>query len=187
LFCLREIVKEDPDSIDPMFYHYGLELYGNIPLMEPLELMEKPSLHTLAIAVDVSGSCTSENIMKKFWSETYDCISQIKQYHVNGSVLLLQCDDVIQEEKKIELMDFEEVPTTMNIKGSGGTSFIPVFERLKELETKEEKIDALIYLTDGYGDYPKEKPNYPVYFVLSKKSNWHTKTMPDWIEKIDLQ
>jgi predicted metal-dependent peptidase len=28
-------------------------------------------------------------------------------------------------------------------------------------------VDALIYLTDGCGCYPFEKPDYPVYFVVN--------------------
>lgn len=190
LFRPKEICREEPDSIDYMFYSYGLELYGDVPLMEPLEITERPALHTLAIAVDVSGSCVSAEIMEKFWGETYDCISQVKAQQVEGEVLLLQCDAAIQEEQRICLADFHEKPTTIEVKGCGGTSFIPIFERLKELEAEDMKVDALIYLTDGEGDYPKEKTDYPVYFVLPKEalSSWYVKEkMPEWINKIYLE
>ena len=37
-FCvLREEVKLDPDEFDLNFYTYGLSVYGNLPLIEPLE------------------------------------------------------------------------------------------------------------------------------------------------------
>ena len=190
LFRPKEICREEPDSIDHMFYSYGLELYGDVPLIEPLEITERPALHTLAIAVDVSGSCVCDEIMEKFWGETYDCISQIKAQHVEGEVLLLQCDAGIQEEQRICLADFNEKPAKIEVKGWGGTSFVPVFERLKELEAEDGKVDALIYLTDGDGEYPKEKPDYPVYFVLPKEalSSWYVKEkMPEWINKICLE
>ena len=40
-FCvLREEVKLDPDEFDLNFYTYGLSVYGNLPLIEPLETRE---------------------------------------------------------------------------------------------------------------------------------------------------
>ena len=47
----------EEDVPDPMYYSYGLELYGDMPLVEPLEEGERPSLDTVVIAVDTSGSC----------------------------------------------------------------------------------------------------------------------------------
>jgi predicted metal-dependent peptidase len=44
-------------------------------------------------------------------------------------------------------------------KGRGGTNFCPVFE---EIEAMGEQPEALIYLTDGYGKFPKEPPPYQV-------------------------
>lgn len=43
--------------------------------------------------------------------------------------------------------------------GGGGTSFVPVFDRIEEMG---ETPDALVYLTDGYGTFPSEAPSYPV-------------------------
>jgi predicted metal-dependent peptidase len=43
--------------------------------------------------------------------------------------------------------------------GGGGTSFVPVFDKIAELGLTP---DALVYLTDGLGTFPKEAPNYPV-------------------------
>ena len=33
----REVVAVDGDAVDYGFYSYGLRLYGNMPLVEPLE------------------------------------------------------------------------------------------------------------------------------------------------------
>lgn len=190
LFQMQEINREEPDTVDPMFYGYGLELYGDVPLIEPLEVTEQAALHTLAIAVDVSGSCAQGDIMEKFWGETYECISQVKECCAQGEILLLQCDDVIQSLQRIRLDEFNEKPEYIRANGFGGTSFIPVFEKLKELEEKEQKIDALIYLTDGMGDYPEKKPDYPVYFVLSETNfsdDYLDEEIPDWIHKICIE
>jgi predicted metal-dependent peptidase len=45
------------------------------------------------------------------------------------------------------------------VPGRGGTSFVPVFEKIKEMNIKP---DALVYLTDGYGTFPSD----PGYHVL---------------------
>ncbi len=37
---LREEMGTDPDTFDYGFYSYGLSLYGNMPLIEPLETRE---------------------------------------------------------------------------------------------------------------------------------------------------
>ena len=35
-FCvLKEEMQVDIDSFDYIFYHYGMEMYGNMPLIEP--------------------------------------------------------------------------------------------------------------------------------------------------------
>lgn len=185
LFQKQEVSREEPDSIDPMFYHYGMELYEDMPLIEPLESWERPCIGTIVIAVDVSGSCTEARIMKAFWGETYHCIRWLQRQQAEGEVLLLQCDTRIQKEKWFSLEDITEVPEKVEVTGMGGTSFVPVFERVEELIEKGKQVDALLYLTDGFGLYPKNKPDFPVYFVLPA----HTEKFrfaPEWVEKVYL-
>ena len=50
-FCvMREEVKLDPDEFDLNFYTYGLSVYGNLPLIEPLETRESKKIEELALA-----------------------------------------------------------------------------------------------------------------------------------------
>lgn len=189
LFHVREVSMEDADTIDAMFYHYGLELYENVPLIEPLESFEKPSFHTLVLAVDVSGSCVNEETAERFWGETYRCISQLKEQYTDGKVLLLQCDSEIQKEEMIELAEFIEFPKLVEVRGMGGTSFVPVFRRIEELEKEGMTIEALLYFTDGEGEYPQNEPEYPVYFVITdtcEESGWCPQ-MPEWIRRVVLE
>ncbi len=60
-----------------------------------------------------------------------------------------ECDDVG------DLMAIRE----LGAPGGGGTSFVPVFQKIEELGIVPE---ALIYLTDGMGTFPGEAPKYPV-------------------------
>ena len=185
-FCEAE--KEDADSIDPMLYQYGLELYGDVPLIEPTEMIKNVMNNSLAIAVDVSGSCTNEETMESFWGATYEFLIQLKEYCKDGNVILLQCDDAIQREQKIELRNLYDIPKEINVQGFGGTSFVPVFNRLKEFERAGDKIGALLYLTDGMGEYPKESPDYPVYFILPNKDSIDEYVkLPKWINVVKLK
>jgi len=47
-FCVtREEVHLDPDEFDLNFYTYGLSVYGNMPLIEPLETRESKKIEEL--------------------------------------------------------------------------------------------------------------------------------------------
>jgi hypothetical protein len=46
----REVMAVDGDSFDYIFYTYGLSLYGNIPLVEPLEYCESPHVRDFVVA-----------------------------------------------------------------------------------------------------------------------------------------
>ncbi len=54
----------------------------------------------------------------------------------------------------------------VQISGRGGTSFVHPFKRL-EAEKANPKV--LIYLTDGYGDFPEKPPGYKVFWVLNHR------------------
>ena len=49
----------------------------------------------------------------------------------------------------------------MKIKGLGGTDFRPVFNLVDKLILDKEftNLKGLIYFTDGYGDFPAQKPD----------------------------
>lgn len=190
LFSIKETVKEQPDSIDPMFYHYGLDLYHDVPLIEPLEYAEVRTPGLIVIAVDVSGSCCDQDTMEQFWSETYGCISQLKDSYEEGAFLILQCDTKIQKEEWLHLSDFEQAPKHIQSLGFGGTSFVPVFERIQTLIQDGKKIEALLYLTDGDGDYPDKPIDIPAYFIMPTTHYQYHKEhadIPNWITPIELE
>lgn len=48
---LREEMQVDPDSFDYIFYTYGLSLYGNMPLVEPLESKEVSRIEDFVVVI----------------------------------------------------------------------------------------------------------------------------------------
>ncbi len=190
----KESAKVSPDAIDNMLYQYGLELYGNVPLIEPPDCEERIELNTICVAIDTSGSCSAD-IAERFLRETYNVLRDIRGISQGGEVYLFQCDDELQSEEYFSSL--AELPgegqERMELHGFGGTSFIPVFQRVEELHRKEcKQIDCLIYFTDAEGDYPTEKPDYPVLFILPTSAeeiqhNWFLREqVPAWIQKVGL-
>ena len=156
-FCrLREEVELDTESFDYIFYSFGMEHYGNIPLIEPLEYKEVNRLEELVIAIDTSGSCSRETV-QRFLGETYGILSEKENFFSRMKVYIVQCDCFIQKVDVIHSEEeWKEYSRNVKIQGRGGTDFRPVFELIRqEKERKELKnLRALIYFTDGDGIYP---------------------------------
>jgi predicted metal-dependent peptidase len=58
--------------------------------------------------------------------------------------------------------------------GRGGTSFVPVFKRIEELELDHL---PLVYFTDLAGDFPKTSRNH-VYWITRKSQRTWSKIEP---------
>ena len=65
----REVMEADGDAFDYTFYTYGLQLYGNMPLIEPPETREEKRVEDFVIAIDTSMS-TSGEMVRAFLEET---------------------------------------------------------------------------------------------------------------------
>lgn len=179
----KEASRENIEEYDPIMYDYGLKMYMNVPIIEAAETAYKHSINTICFAIDTSGSCSGE-IASGFLGELLSCIREIKSKVTEGEVLVMFCDCDIQEERVYEVGDIDEDEfVKCRLEGWGGTSFVPVFDRLRELENQGKKIDLLMYLTDGLGEYPQEKPDFPVCFVMDEESKaLAQKWKPEWIE-----
>lgn len=181
----REEMRLDQDAFDPVAYYYGMERYGNLPMMEPLETREGNRLEELVIAIDTSGSCKKETVAR-FLGETRTILEEKENFFENWNVCLIQCDSFIQEKVMIHsAKEWETYREQMVIRGRGGTDFRPVFEEVERMREKREFRDlkALIYYTDGDGIYPEKKPDYETAFVFVKKSEKMDR-VPGWAKKL---
>ncbi len=168
----REEVELDTESFDYIFYHYGMEHYKNMPLIEPLEYKEVNRLEELVIAIDTSGSCSKETV-QQFLAETYGILSEKENFFRKMKVYLLQCDCYVQEVAVIgSEEEWRNYSKDIKIQGRGGTDFRPVFRFVKEQQEKKEirNLKALIYFTDGDGIYPRCKPEYETAFVFLRET-----------------
>ena len=177
----REELELDTDSFDYIFYHFGMENYGNMPLIEPLEYKEVNRLEELVIAIDTSGSCSKETV-QRFLEETYSILSTRENFFKKMNVYLIQCDCFIQNVKVIHSEEeWKEYSKNIQIEGRSGTDFRPVFSYIQKIQEKKElqNLKALIYFTDGDGIYPREKPDYETAFVFLEKTD-AMNLVPPW-------
>lgn len=178
----KEELQSDTESFDYIPYMYGLEHYGNMPLIEHLEYQEVNRMEELVIAIDTSGSCTAD-IVRRFMEETYGILSDHRNFFDKMNLYILQCDCFIQDAAHITCEeDWQKYLQDLKIHGRGGTDFRPVFSYTEELRTAKElrNLKGLLYFTDGDGIYPEKATDYQTAFVFYHKNTRHQK-VPKWI------
>ena len=184
---VREEMQVDPDSFDPIFYTLGLEMYGNLPLIEPLETKEVRRVEDFAVVLDTSMSC-SGSLIQKFLEETYSVLAASESYFRKVNIHIIQCDEKVQSD--VVIRSQEEMKAYMenfSLSGFGGTDFRPAFQYVEELRKKGEfsRLKGLIYFTDGKGIYPVKKPPYDTVFVFLE-DNYTDISVPGWAMKVIL-
>lgn len=184
---LKEEMHIDTDSFDYAFYTYGLSLYGNMPLIEPLESKEIHRIEDFVIVIDTSMSCSGE-LVQRFLEETYNVLSEAESYFRKINVHIIQCDDKVQSDTVITSGDeMEQYMQSFTVTGQGGTDFRPAFEYVNQLRLQHrfKKLRGLIYFTDGKGIYPVKMPPYEAAFVFIE-DKYFDEAVPAWAVKVVL-
>jgi predicted metal-dependent peptidase len=185
---LGEKMKINDDEFDPILYTYGLQVYEDLPPIEPLETKEMRNVRELVIAIDTSGSVQGE-VVQNFLQKTYDLFMQKENFLSRFHIHILQCDIEIRDAAIIRnAADFERYINHLELKGFGGTDFRPVFELVDGLIDAGEFSDlrGLIYFTDGYGTFPEHKPGYQTAFVFLD-DEYNDPDVPPWAIRLVLQ
>ena len=182
----REEMEVDLDSFDYGYYYYGLEQYGNMPLIEENEYREGRKLQELVIAIDTSHSTKGE-MVKGFLEETAGILKQKDAFFQKVKVHILECDDELRKDICLEnVEDLEQYSKNFAVKGGYGTDFRPVFRYVLDLQKRGElkNLKGLMYFTDGKGRYPKEAPPYVTAFVFPKGEDIDDDNVPFWAMKL---
>lgn len=184
---LGESLKTNDEEFDYSFYTYGLQLYENMPLIEPLEYREESKIRDFVIAIDTSAS-VSGKLVRRFLEQTYQILREEESFFEQICLHIIQCDTEIREDAVIgSREDFESYLEGMELKGFGGTDFRPVFAYVNGLLAagRFEHLKGLLYFTDGYGDYPMAKPDYETAFVFLERDR-PGYDVPPWAMKVVL-
>lgn len=177
----REVMAVDGDAFDYSYYTYGLQLYGNMPLVEYPETKEEKRIEDFVIAIDTSMSTNGE-LVRQFLACTYAILRSTETFTRKVNIYILQCDDQVRQETAIH--DLEELRRYMedfSLTGGSATDFRPVFARVAELQRAGafSNLRGLLYFTDGMGIFPQKRPAWDTAFVLLEEPPMAVK-MPPW-------
>lgn len=184
----------DPEEFDTGFYSYGLRLYGNLPLIEPIETREVQKIREFVIVLDTSYS-TSGELISGFLQETLRILTEKNSFFSKSQIRILQCDnqvrrdDVIQTKADIDHMmeQLEAENGSYEIAGGGGTDFRPAFAYVKQLQEQGElqHLHGLLYFTDGKGIYPQKRTEYKTAFLFLE--DYDEMAVPPWAMRLKLE
>ena len=177
----REVLAVDGDGFDYSYYTYGLQLYGNMPLVEYPETKEEKRIEDFVIAIDTSMSTNGE-LVRQFLACTYAILRSTETFTRKVNIYILQCDDQVRQETAIH--DLEELRRYMedfSLTGGSATDFRPVFTRVAELQRAGafSNLRGLLYFTDGMGIFPQKRPPWDTAFVLLEEPPMAVK-IPPW-------
>ena len=174
--------KQDYSAFLRNFYTYGMQLYGNMPLIEPLEYKDVRVVKTFVTVIDTSGSVEEEKL-RRFLEKTYQILKSGQKSEDRVNFHLIQCDALVQKDVKITSeKELEQVMEDLTLYGRGGTDFRPAFEYIEELRKNGEltNLNGMLYFTDGMGVYPRKKPEYPVAFIYDSEVLDEIPEVPAW-------
>ena len=112
------------------------------------------------VALDTSESTQGD--LPIFFAELVSLMKSFGKFDLD----VIQCDAEVQN---VEHYSEDKVPPPdkkWKAKGLGGTDFRPVFNYIQN--KMRVKPDLLLFFTDGYGDAPKQRPSYPMMWVLTE-------------------
>ena len=108
------------------------------------------------ICIDVSESVIP--FVERFISEVVSVMKELEISHVR----LILVDDHIR--KDITVSDPSILISNFKFSGGCGTNFTEVFKKVKHCP-------VMIFLTDGFAEFGKKVPSYPVLWILTKQHN----------------
>ena len=183
---LKEELHCDYDEFDLNYYSYGLRLYKNMPLIEPLESREVTKISEFVIVIDTSYS-TNGPLVQKFLEETFQIIQERDSFFHKSQIRIIQCDNQVHSDTIIkEQRDIPKLLHNFELIGGGGTDFRPAFSYINKLfeDGEFQNLKGVLYFTDGKGIYPaKRPPCEPSFLFVGEEEH---PDVPAWAMKLIL-
>jgi predicted metal-dependent peptidase len=108
----------------------------------------------VVLGLDTSGSIfVDPTLINRWMAELTGIMQDLRPREVH----VVECDAAVQ--RVTVMTDASDISELQVLKGGGGTDFNPVFDYV---EQEDLTPDCLLYLTDGYGEFPKQAPRYAV-------------------------
>ncbi|MBQ4015163.1 MAG: hypothetical protein II610_07955 [Treponema sp.] len=122
----------------------------------------------LLVAVDVSGSVTSQSL-----AQFFSVINRFFKYGIN-SIDVIQFDSEVKE----KVLKLKKARESVKIIGRGGTDFQPPIDYY----CKKTNYDGLIVFTDGCAPVPKISSRKKILWILTDQRAYDRSI--EWIEKL---
>lgn len=180
-----ESIHLSDDEFDYVFYTYGLELYGDMPLIEPLEYRQERRVRDFAIVIDTSSSVT-EKVVQDFIDATYDVLTSEGGFFERTCIHIVQADRRVTSDTRItSAADLDRWRRGIHLFGGGGTDFRPAIDYVRRLQAEGEFSDlrGLVYFTDGWGIYPSQMPPFKCAFVFYDEDH-RPEIVPSWAQQL---
>ncbi len=146
-YLWRYLVKTPTDYTEFDRRFIGRGLY--------LETLQGESVKVY-VAVDTSGSINNQQL-KMFLSEVNGILNSYPH---------LECELYYADADAYGPFELNPDSTIPKPQGSGGTSFIPFFNKISD-RTDNMTTGICVYLTDGYGTFPDTPPELSVLWVVT--------------------
>jgi predicted metal-dependent peptidase len=109
---------------------------------------------TVVVGVDTSGSIGDKEVAT-FFGEMSGILEDVQPKRL----VVMWCDAKVHRTDDLEEAGDLASLRSKKVPGGGGTSFVPVFDEIDKMGIEP---DALVYMTDGMGCFPKQAPRYTV-------------------------
>lgn len=165
----EETPRPSSDEFDYALYTYGFALYGDTPIIEPLETRHEKRIREFVIGIDVSGSVWGP-MVTRFAQIVQGVLCNEGLFSSAPHIRIIQCDTQIVAEDVIDTPEhMRKWIEGVRIRGGGGTDLQPLFQRVDELVERNEinDLNGVICLTDGYANFPKCATPYKTAFFLT--------------------
>jgi len=120
--------------------------------------LQSEELGEVVVAIDTSGSCYCDAVATRFCSELQGILDAF-----NTKVTVIYCDAAVSDVKEWNSTDGPLSLDMRQMGGGGGTSHIPVFEKISELGLDPK---VCILLTDLFTEFPEHAPTYPCIWTV---------------------
>jgi predicted metal-dependent peptidase len=131
----------------------------------------------VVVGWDTSGS--THALVDAFFAEMAGIVKDLNP----AQLVVIRCDAAVHGVDDMEdpddLNGYREQINQEGIGGGGGTSFVPVFDKIAELELQP---DVVVYLTDLLGTFPPMQPDYPVVWANVAKGQ-----KAPWGDQVDIE
>ena len=183
-----EVMKSDPEEFDYIFYTYGMSLYDNMPLIEPVEYKEIKKVRDFVLAVDLCGQISTAQA-KRFLRKAFESFKHAERTGVTVRLHLLACGGGAPQYTPVTNgEEFEEFLSRLRYHYREECDFRPAFLWTDDMLHRRQfkNLKGLLYFTDSTGPFPPVKPAYDAALVFVN-DNYSTPDVPPWAVRLVLQ